>query len=63
MSLAGDFDFILKIITKSGSTLKDVLSDIKSIHGVSLTRTSVVLSTNKYEVCLLPDKESVEYNI
>ena len=56
--IAGDFDFILKVITKSGSTLKDVLNDIKSINGVSLTRTSVVLSTNKYEVCLLPDKEN-----
>lgn len=61
--IAGDFDFILKIITKSGSTLKDVLNDIKSIHGVSLTRTSVVLSTNKYEVCLLPDKENVDFTI
>lgn len=33
------------------------------IHGVSLTRTSVVLSTNKYEVCLLPDKESDMFTI
>ncbi len=51
--IAGDFDFILKVITKAGKTLEDALNHIKSISGVSLTRTSVVLSTNKYDVCLL----------
>ncbi len=53
--IAGDFDFILKVITKTGKTLEDVLNNIKSIPGVSLTRTSVVLSTNKREVSPLPD--------
>lgn len=52
--IAGDFDFILKVITTSGKTLENVLNNIKSLAGVSLTRTSVVLSTNKNEVCLLP---------
>jgi len=52
--IAGDFDFILKVITTSGKTLEHVLNNIKSLAGVSLTRTSVVLSTNKNEVCLLP---------
>lgn len=55
--VAGDFDFILKIITKSGKDLEGILNYIKSIDGVSLTRTSVVLSTNKCEITLLPDKE------
>lgn len=53
--IAGDFDFILKVITKAGKTLEDVLNSIKSINGVSLTRTSVILSTNKYDICLLED--------
>ncbi len=53
--IAGDFDFILKVITKTGKTLEEVLNNIKSIAGVSLTRTSVVLSTNKREVSPLPD--------
>lgn len=53
--IAGDFDFILKVVTKSGKTLEGILNYIKSISGVSLTRTSVVLSKNKCEVCLLPD--------
>lgn len=55
--IAGDFDFILKVITKNGKTLEAVLNYIKSINGISLTRTSVVLSTNKCEVSLLPDVE------
>ena len=54
--IAGDFDFILKVITKNGKTLESILNYIKSIDGISLTRTSVVLSTNKCEVSLLPDK-------
>lgn len=55
--IAGDFDFILKVVTGSGKTLEGILNGVKSISGVSLTRTSVVLSTNKRDVCLLPDKE------
>ncbi len=55
--IAGDFDFILKIVTRTGKTLEEILNYIKSIGGVSLTRTSVVLSTNKCDVCLLPDKK------
>ncbi len=51
--IAGDFDFILKVITEADKTLEDVLNTIKSLKGVSLTRTSVILSTNKYDVCLL----------
>ena len=53
--IAGDFDFILKVVTQKGKMLEGILNDIKAINGVSLTRTSVVLSTNKCEVCLLPD--------
>ena len=56
--IAGDFDFILKVVTQTGKTLEEALNYIKAINGVSLTRTSVVLSTNKSEVCLLPDAEN-----
>ncbi len=55
--IAGDFDFILKVVTKTGKTLEEILNYIKSISGVSLTRTSVVLSTNKCDVCLLPENK------
>ena len=53
--IAGDFVFLIKIITKNAQSLEDILNYIKSIEGVSLTRTSVVLSTNKNEVCMLPE--------
>jgi len=58
--IAGDFDFILKVITKAGKHLENMVTFVKSIEGVSLTRTTVVLSTNKCEVCLLPDKEQCD---
>lgn len=54
--IAGDFDFILKVVTRSGKNLEEILNSVKSIDGVSMTRTSVVLSENKREVSLLPDK-------
>ncbi len=56
--ITGDFDYILKIFTKAGKSLEDILNFVKSIGGVSLTRTSVVLSTHKCDVCLLPDREN-----
>lgn len=57
--IAGDFDFLLKVMARSREDLEQILTDIKSINGVSLTRTSVVLSTNKCDVCLLPDREEM----
>ena len=56
--IAGAFDFLLKVIAQGGNMLEEILNNIKAIDGVSLTRTSVVLSTNKCEVCLLPDMEN-----
>lgn len=55
--ITGDFDFILKICTTSGKGLEKLVNEIKSIRGVSLTKTIVVLSTNKEEHCV-----SVESN-
>ena len=53
--ITGDFDFVLKVITQNGKSLEEILNYIKAINGVSLTRTSVVLSTNKCDLCGLPD--------
>ncbi len=55
--IAGDYDFILKVVTKTGATLEEILKYIKYVNGVSGTRTSVVLSTNKRDVCMLPERE------
>ena len=53
--ITGDFDFLLKIMTESMENLSAVLSVIKSIKGVSLTRTLIVLSTSKNEFCVVPE--------
>ena len=53
--MTGDLDFILKIITKSINTLAESVNKIKSIKGVSLTRTMVVLSTTKDDFTVIPE--------
>jgi len=53
--MTGDYDFILKIITKSIDKLVESVNEIKSITGVSLTRTTVVLSTTKDDFTVIPD--------
>ncbi|MDD3931167.1 MAG: Lrp/AsnC family transcriptional regulator [Clostridiaceae bacterium] len=53
--ITGDFDFLLKVVTDSTQSLEAVLNTIKSIKGVSLTKTLVVLSTLKQDVSVLPE--------
>lgn len=58
--IAGDFDFMVKVITESRKGLEGVLNYIKGIDGVSLTRTIVVLSIIKNEVSLLPEMDNLK---
>ncbi len=53
--ITGDSDFLLKVVIDSTGSLEKVLNDIKSIQGVSMTRTLVVLSTVKNEYTVLPE--------
>ncbi len=53
--ITGDYDFLLKIITGGSGSLERILTYIKSVHGVALTRTIVVLSTVKNEISVLPE--------
>ena len=48
--VTGDFDFLIRVAADSTRSLELVLAEIKSIHGVSLTRTLVVLSTVKQDL-------------
>lgn len=50
--ITGDFDFLLKICTTSGKGLEKLVNEVKSVKGVSLTKTLVVLSTNKEDHCV-----------
>ena len=45
--LTGDYDFMLKIQTQSSETLEHLHSIIKSIRGVSATKTYFVLKEIK----------------
>ncbi len=52
--IAGDHDYMLKIVTRDTSSLESLLNRIKGLHGVQKTRTTIVLSTikNEYSVSI-----------
>ncbi|MDO4732710.1 MAG: Lrp/AsnC family transcriptional regulator [Bacillota bacterium] len=58
--IAGDVDYMLKIVTASSKTLEKLLAYIKSIEGAAWTRTLLVLSTVKNELSALPALEEAE---
>jgi len=45
--LAGNYDYIIKIITYSPSSLERLLNRIKSVLGIAKTYTNVILGTSK----------------
>lgn len=47
--IAGDYDFVLKVISETTLTLESLLNEIKCLGGVSNTKTSIVLSSVKEE--------------
>lgn len=47
--VAGDYDYLLKVVTHSPKTLEKVIQKIKSFDGVVRTNTTIVLSTLKCE--------------
>lgn len=57
--MAGDFDYLLRVVTESTKTLESVLNSIKSVGGVAKTKTNIVLSTtkNSYESLLKSKKD------
>lgn len=58
--LAGDFDYMLKIITDNTSTLGELLTKVKSVPGIQKTRTIVVLRTMKNKHSITPS-ENIKY--
>ncbi|WP_297421215.1 Lrp/AsnC family transcriptional regulator [Clostridium sp.] len=53
--LTGDFDFMLKIFCKSSDHLERIHREIKSLEGVSLTKTHFVLKDIKNIFSVIPD--------
>lgn len=52
--LAGDFDYLIKIITEDTQSLEAVLNRIKTVVGVQKTKTIVTLSTVKNTYSIPP---------
>ena len=52
--LAGDFDYLIKIVTESTETLERLLTRIKSLSGVQKTQTIVTLCTVKNNHSVIP---------
>ena len=52
--IAGDVDYLLKIVTDSSRSLELIHEDIKAMEGVAWTKTLYVLSTIKNDVSVLP---------
>ena len=55
--LTGDFDFIIKIFCKSSDQLEKIHRGIKSLAGVSSTKTHFVLKDVKNIFCVIPDMD------
>jgi len=57
--VAGDYDYMLKVVAKSTADLEKVIQFIKSIGGVHLTKTQIVLSSSKEEFTAMPSQEDL----
>ncbi|NLB36531.1 MAG: Lrp/AsnC family transcriptional regulator [Clostridiales bacterium] len=58
--ITGDFDYLLKVNTDTTQSLEIILNEIKSVGGVSLTRTLVVLSTVKEDFSVTLNEGDIE---
>lgn len=55
--LTGDFDFMLKIICQSSDHLERIHREIKSLEGVSSTKTHFILKNIKNIFCVIPETD------
>ncbi len=53
--ITGGSDFLLKICTHSGKGLENLVNEMRSVGGISYTKTQVVLSTHKEEASVNTD--------
>lgn len=52
--IAGEFDYMIKIITQDTESLKVLLDRIKGINGIGKTKTTVALSNIKTKHSVIP---------
>jgi len=53
--IAGNYDYVLKIVTNNPSTLEKLLNKIKSVPGIAKTYTNVVLASRKNNESVFPE--------
>ncbi len=53
--IAGNYDYVLKIVTDNPSTLEKLLNKIKGVSGIIKTYTNVVLATRKNNESICPE--------
>mgnify|MGYP003422271059 CR=1 FL=1 len=53
--IAGNYDYVLKIVTNNPSTLEKLLYKIKSVPGITKTYTNVVLASCKNNESVFPE--------
>ena len=56
--LTGDYDFMLKIICQSSDHLEKIHRQIKSLEGVSATKTHFILKNIKNIFCVIPETDN-----
>lgn len=51
--IAGNYDYMIKIVTNNPKSLEKILNKVKSVPGIIKTYTNVVLKTtkNNYSIC------------
>jgi Lrp/AsnC family leucine-responsive transcriptional regulator len=57
--LVGDYDYLLKIITKDTETLESILHKVKSVNGIMKTKTMVSLTTVKNNLSISPIQDNI----
>ena len=53
--IAGNYDYVLKVVTDNPSTLEKLLNKIKGVSGIIKTYTNVVLATRKNNESICPE--------
>ncbi|MDF2986937.1 MAG: Transcriptional regulator [Eubacterium sp.] len=54
--IAGNYDYMIKIVTNNPATLEHLLNKIKSVPGIAKTYTNVVLKTVKNNYSIYPSE-------
>ena len=57
--VAGDYDYLLKVVARSTQALNQLLNVIKSTKGIRDTNTIIVLDTLKEEFTIMPDEDMI----